>query len=81
MSPDQREGVFGALGGREIERGHGPCAICRANVRADKRLGADAKQRHEANHDAKSIMEVKTFLSLAKYREHLYNCVIVTKST
>jgi len=36
-------------GGREIERGHGTDPTCRANDRADKRLGAGAKQRHEAD--------------------------------
>ncbi len=49
MSPDQREGVFGARGaGGRLSEGIGRASICRADDRTDNRLGAGAKQRHEA---------------------------------
>ncbi len=57
MSPDFQEGVFGALGGRVIEREQWLCAICKANDRADNGLGADAKQKHEAPPSAESIID------------------------
>jgi hypothetical protein len=44
----ERESSMRWVGGRWSE-GMGRAAICRANDRADKRLGADAEQRHEAN--------------------------------
>lgn len=50
MSPERSEGVFDAIGWvGDRARGYGTCLTCKANDRADKRLGAGAKQRHQAN--------------------------------
>ena len=48
MSPERSEGVFDAWVGGRLSEGIGRASLCRANDRADKRLGADAKQRHRA---------------------------------
>ncbi len=57
VSRSERGSVRCAWVGGRWSEGIGRATICRANDRADKRLGAGAKQRHEAHRCLLGIVE------------------------